>query len=246
MNDERVMLYDTKQEIDVSYIKSLMRNKEIEHEKFIKYTSTYDTFQDFTAFDLKTTYVGGKNQYEINQDFETDIIQLTGIKFKVDINEAKAIEVFNIYIRPKENLNARVVKNTGITNDMLNNAADIKSALIMFLKFIGDSVLVTYNVGFNITYLMNQLYICGFKKLKNKFVNLDSLAEKKIRYYDSERDKSIKLKNYSLDKLGMLFDVPTLSGSEIEKNCMLCAYIYCRIIKAYSKYGKYCYIDYSE
>ncbi|MDD7603224.1 MAG: 3'-5' exonuclease, partial [Firmicutes bacterium] len=99
-------------------------------------------------------------------DFPSDCcvidIETTGLDYFYDeIIEISAIKVvdghfsdtFSQLVRPDEPISDFITKLTGITNDMLADKPSIKDALPLFLDFIGDSLLVGYNVNFDINFL---------------------------------------------------------------------------------------------
>ncbi len=97
--------------------------------------------KDYVVFDLETT---GLNP-------ETDeIIEISAIR--VRMGEAK--EEFTTLVNPGKPIPYSATKVNGITDEMVQHAPDLKSALTSFLAFIGNDVLVGHNIhSFDLNFL---------------------------------------------------------------------------------------------
>lgn len=77
------------------------------------------------------------------------IIQISAIKFF----GAHEIDRFNSYIDPCRTIPFDATEVNGITDDMIKNAPKINDVQSQFLTFIQDSVLVGYNVAFDLSFI---------------------------------------------------------------------------------------------
>lgn len=76
------------------------------------------------------------------------IIEIGAIKHK-----AGSIETFQTLVDPEMPLTEEVTEITGITNDMLEGATDIDSAMTSFMEFVGDLPLVAHCVSMDYAFL---------------------------------------------------------------------------------------------
>ena len=91
---------------------------------------------DYVVFDLETT---GFSQ-------EKDkIIEIGAVRVK----NGKICEKYSTFVNPERSIPERITDLTSITNDMVKEAPTIETVLPEFLEFIGDSVLVAHNAGFD-------------------------------------------------------------------------------------------------
>lgn len=67
---------------------------------------------------------------------------------------------------------------TGITNEMLKTAPCEKEAIAAFSEFLGDSIILGYNVNFDVNFLYDSLMVHYEKPLSNDFVDIMRMAKK--------------------------------------------------------------------
>ncbi len=127
------------------------------------------------VFDLETT--GLKK--------ETDkIIEIGAVKVK----DGEVVDKFSAFINPGIKLSDKIVKLTGITDDMLKDASPEEEVVPEFLSFCGDAVLIGHNVGFDIGFIRRFATSVG-TEVNNTVV--DTLGLARTLYGD--------LKNHKLD-----------------------------------------------
>ncbi len=99
------------------------------------------TLQDtFVIFDIETTGLKpGANK----------ITEIGAIKIK----NGEVIDEFQALVNPGVSIPEKIVKLTGITDDMVKDAPPIDQVLDEFLGFIGDSCLVAHNAGFDMGFI---------------------------------------------------------------------------------------------
>ena len=133
----------------------------------------------FCIVDLETTGL----------DFENDdIIEISAIRFEngtqvssyetlvkpplstfYDIETGSDVEVY---------VSDFIADLTGITNEMLETAPEIRSVLPGFLDFIGDSIIIGHNIPFDMKFLGQALENHGFGDIKNDYINTIRIARK--------------------------------------------------------------------
>lgn len=223
---ENLNKYNINCNLDKKHIDKLKRSKEVEYEKFVKAAGTTERPYNFVVFDLETTGLSATND---------EIIEIGAIRF-----EANApTEIFHTYVKPKKKISKRITLINGITNEMVENSPTIEDVIPKFLDFIKNDVLIAHNSNFDMGFILNQIYSQGYKKIKNKTIDTLKLARQKVRDYDIENDRDIKLNTYKLDKLKYYLGLSRLSSHNSIDDCKVCAYLY---IKIRNEYGGIYYI----
>ena len=88
--------------------------------------------------------------------FSDRIIQLSAIKYDI---QGSPVDFYNTYINPQCAIPPAASRINGITNKMVASAPTIIDISKKFLSFVGDSLIVGYNVNFDLRFL-NQAF-CG-------------------------------------------------------------------------------------
>ena len=98
---------------------------------------------DYIVLDIETT---GLDPY-----FD-EIIEICALKISGD----NIIDQYSTLIKPENPIDDFISELTGITNDMVENAPDIKCVLPIFLSFIGDSIIIGHNIHFDINFIYDK------------------------------------------------------------------------------------------
>ncbi len=85
------------------------------------------------------------------------VIEVAGIRLR----GGTVVDSFHSLINPGRRLPLFIVKFTGITQDMLENAPTAKEIFPDFLEFIEDATLVGHNLGFDINFLAYETRLLG-------------------------------------------------------------------------------------
>lgn len=222
-----INIYDLSKTLEDDFINKLQRTKEIEYEKYIKYVNTTKYPTDFVVFDLETTGLSSSKH---------EIIEIGAIRFR----EGNPVEEFHTYVKPKRKISEKITSINGITNDMVSDAPSLEEVLPYFIDFIQEDVLIAHNAPFDMGFILENAYKLNYKKLKNKAIDTLTLARRKVREYDYETDRNLKLESYKLEELKWRFDLDLPSHNAID-DCKVCAYVYLMIQK---EYGDICYVEY--
>jgi len=117
---------------------------------------------EFAIFDTETT--------GLEPDSGDRIVEIAAIRFKGKVKVA----TFQALINPHRSISEAAFAVNQITEEMLKDAPDINTVLLQFLNFIKDSCLCSYNAGFDLGFLNNELKLIG-KNLPADIVVVDVL-----------------------------------------------------------------------
>ena len=160
------------------------------HTNCVHYSKQQPIDTEYCILDTETTgIVAGREK----------IIEIAALKVK----NGKIINEFTYLVNPEKAMPESIIKITGITNEMVNNAETIDKIIPKLVNFIGDSVLVMHNAEFHINFLR-----CAFEnnkyKLENTYVDMLELAKKIFpkfkRYQLKMLAENLNIKN-SIDVL---------------------------------------------
>jgi DNA polymerase III epsilon subunit family exonuclease len=104
---------------------------------------------EFTIFDTETT--------GLEPDSGDRIIEIAGIRFKGKLQ----IATFQSLVNPDRPISEAAFQVNRITQDMLKGAPGIGEVMPEFLSFIQDSCICSYNAGFDLEFLNNELKLLG-------------------------------------------------------------------------------------
>jgi DNA polymerase III epsilon subunit len=124
---------------------------------------------EFTIFDTETT--------GLEPQSGDRIVEIAAVRLK---GEEKIAE-FSSLVNPHRQISEAAFKVNRITPLMLERAPDIETVMPKFLSFIQDSCLCSYNAGFDLEFLNNELKLMGRKGLeKVAVVDLLTMARRLI------------------------------------------------------------------
>ena len=123
-----------------------------------------DFHGDFVVFDIETTGFSPVNNR---------IIEIGAVK----VSEGKIVDRFSVFVNPDVPIPFDIVKLTGITDDMVSDAAFIETVLPEFLDFCGDCVLVAHNANFDMSFIKENTLR---QKIEKQFTYIDTVAIARI------------------------------------------------------------------
>ncbi|QKG84566.1 PolC-type DNA polymerase III [Kroppenstedtia pulmonis] len=138
----------------------------------------------YIVFDVETTGLSAVHD---------EIIELAAVK----VHKGEIVDRFEAFVNPHRKLTAMITELTGITDDMVKDAPDLKEVLPRFFDFVGDGVLVAHNARFDMGFLQE-----GAKKIGEALVQnpvLDTLELGRVLYP--------RLRNHRLNTLCKKFDI---------------------------------------
>ena len=120
--------------------------------------------KDYVVIDIETTgYV----------EDDACVTEISAIR----VADGVVKESFSSLVNSKVEITKELAELTGITNDMVKNAPDIKSVLREFLSFIGDSVLVSHNIHFDFAFLYRDTIRSFGKTIGNDYIDTYAKAK---------------------------------------------------------------------
>lgn len=147
-------------------------------------------FDDYTVIDLETCGLFGEDR--------NSIIELSAIK----VRSGDVVDEFASLINPKRPIPSAVIAITGIDNSKVVGAPVIENVLNRFLDFIGDDIIVGYNIN---TFDYNILYDLSAslfdRTISNDFVDVYYAARRLICDVENHKLTTICDK-YSIDYTG--------------------------------------------
>lgn len=118
----------------------------------------------------------------------------------IKIKNGKEIGTFETFVNPEKHIPEKVQEITHITDEMVKDSPKIEEVLPKMIEFIGDSVVVTHNTDFDVTWLKHNYEKYGYE-WKNTY--LDTLRLAKAMYPEFSRYKL----GFIADKLGIVVEV---------------------------------------
>lgn len=119
---------------------------------------------DYVVFDLETTGV------DVIKD---DIIEISAVK----VLGGKVADTFSTLVNPGRSIPYYATQVNGITDEMVEDAPDIREALADFLAFAGDAVLVGHNIqSFDLNFVSNAAEGLFGKTVENDYIDTLHMA----------------------------------------------------------------------
>ena len=142
--------------------------------------------ENYVVVDVETTGINPEKD---------QIIEIAAIKM-----EDNEIITFQELVKIEKGLQKEISELTGITDEMLaDNGKDIDVVLDEFLDFVGNAILVGYNVKFDVSFLNAELKKSGNEALTNKTICLLQEAKRKQKL----------LRDYKLNTVLKKYDIST-------------------------------------
>lgn len=165
--------------------------------------SIIDFPEDYTVIDIETT--GLDPQY-------CEIIEISAIRYE----GSREIDSFSNLVKPEQPIDSFITSLTGITNEMVENAPSISEVILNFYHFIGEDILVGYNVGFDINFLYDNLKRYHNIPLSNPWINIMRIAKKILP--EQER--------YTQPDIAAYYQIKVKRAHRAEADCETCHAIF--------------------
>lgn len=136
------------------------------------YGESSNKFTDeFVFFDIETTGLSALN---------CEITEIGAVR----VRDGEVLDEFNMLVNPGVPIPEDIVRLTGISDEMVANEPPIDVVLPKFLDFIGDSVLVAHNAGFDTGFISYAAQRLGLN-FTNPYLDTVSMS----RYVNPELQK---------------------------------------------------------
>lgn len=182
-----------------------MRNKGKRYEKHLA---------DYIVFDIETC--------GLSMFLRKNVIEISAVK----VRNGKVVDEFSSLIKPGIKIPAVITELTGIDDSMVSEAPQIKDVMVNFLDFIGDDVLVGYNIN---TFDYNILYDLSYellnREINNCFVDI---------FYAARRNKDV-LGDTKLSSVCEYFNVDTTNAHRALKDCYLTKAAYDHLYESFGE-----------
>lgn len=161
--------------------------------------------ESYVVVDLETT--GLDSSYD-------DILEMAALRVVNGTPE----ETFSSLVNPGYPIDGYITDLTGITDDMLKDAPPLPNVLVNFLTFVGDSIIVGHNVGFDIRFIYDICELAKIQPFSNDYVDTMRLS----RYFFKE-EKHHRLSDLS-KRFGIGISVEHRALADVEQTykCYCC------------------------
>lgn len=188
------------------------------HRDLLKNSSKYSNFEDirFVSLDTETT---GFN-------FDKDRILCIGA-VAIRNNKILVSDSFEVYIK-QDVFNKETVKIHGIRKDGKEIKVTEEEAMIQFLDYLGDAVIVAHHTKFDMTMINNALRRVGGGTVRSRQLDTNYI-HKKIATDDRFK------KTYSLDELCAIYNVKKHDRHTALGDALITAYLFLKLTYKYKK-----------
>ncbi|MCR5310673.1 MAG: exonuclease [Lachnospiraceae bacterium] len=123
--------------------------------------------EKYVVIDIETT--------GLSPDYD-EIIEISAIRYEGKLEKSKYVS----FVKPSFEIDEYITELTGITNEMLIGAPSIEQCIKEFKEFVGDDLLVGYNINFDINFLYDNLLACYGEAFGNDFVDVMRIARRTL------------------------------------------------------------------
>ncbi len=183
---------------------------------FKNYKKTDLQYTRFVVFDTETTGLDIQN----DRILSIGAIAVTG-------NTMDVADSFDIYLK-QDKFNSDTVEIHGLLKDGNLKQFKEEDAIIRFLDYIKNAVLIAHHADFDISIINNALKRMQLPKLKNKFLDTGVLI-KKTKFHNSSK------KQYSLDSLCEIFNIEMHDRHTAAGDAYITGIVFFKILSAIKK-----------
>ncbi len=165
-----------------------------------------DFDDEMIVFDIETTGLSAVNCH---------ITEIGAVR----IRAGQVIDTFDTFVDPGVPIPEEISRLTHITDEMVQGAPDVRTALEQFFAYIGDRMLIAHNANFDVGFIRVHAERCGLP-----FTNtyLDTLA---LSHYVNP-----ELKNHKLDTIAQAYHLGDFNHHRAEDDAaMLAAIFFCML-----------------
>lgn len=142
---------------------SVKRNRYIDGKLLLAYPD------DYTVLDIETTGLSPQNDY---------ITEISAIKYRNN----RRVDEFSSLVKPELSIPYYITRLTGIDDAMVADAPSIDEVILSFMDFLADDIIAGYNVGFDLSFIAENLAGYYAKRLANNYVDVMKLAQNELPF----------------------------------------------------------------
>ena len=132
----------------------------------------------YTVIDIETTGL---------DPADSEIIEIAALR----VEDGAPTASFSTLVRPTCRITSFITGLTGINDAMVQDAPPIGEAIAGLAAFIGDRILMGYNVGFDIGFLYDAMVRALEMPLSNDYVDVLRLARKALPQLENRRQTTV-------------------------------------------------------
>lgn len=178
----------------------------MENKRIFKGNSLYLFPENYTVIDIETSGLSPES---------CEIIEISALK----VRNFETADTFQQLIKPQYPISGFITQLTGISNTMVQNCPCIKDVLPDFSEFIGDDILMGYNVHFDINFLYDNMLKALGTPLTNDFVDVLRFSRKALP----------QLRHKSQTNVAEYFGISTKGAHRALNDCEICNQCYIRL-----------------
>ncbi|WP_366187238.1 3'-5' exonuclease [Flavobacterium ovatum] len=188
------------------------------HIETVRNCKGYNSFEDirFVVLDTETT----------GFDYDNDRILCIGA-VAIKNNKIQVSDSFEVYIK-QDIFNKETVKIHGIRRDGTEVKVSEEEALIQFLEYLDDAIIVAHHTKFDITMMTKALRRIGGGTIRSKQLDTNFIHKKLAA---GDRFK----KMYSLDELCAIYNVKKHDRHTALGDALITAYLFLKLTYKYKK-----------
>ena len=179
---------------------SVKRNRYIDGKLLLAYPD------DYTVLDIETTGLSPQNDY---------ITEISAIKYRNN----RRVDEFSSLVKPELSIPYYITRLTGINDAMVADAPAIDEVIISFMDFLTDDIIAGYNVGFDLSFIAENLAGYYAKRLANNYVDVMKLAQNELPF----------LGRYKQTAVAEYFNIATAGAHRALVDCGICNGCYQRL-----------------
>ena len=164
--------------------------------------------EDYCVVDIETTGLSPETN---------EIIEISAVRYR----GRKKQEVFSTLVRPSEKIPRIITQLTGIDNNMVKDAPEISKAITEFRNFIGEDIVMGYNVNFDINFLYDAILKNSGEIFDNNFVDV-------LRF---SRIALTHLPSRSQTNVAAYYGISAEGAHRAEVDCDICNACYLKLMQ---------------
>lgn len=179
---------------------SVKRNRYIDGKLLLAYPD------DYTVLDIETTGLNPQNDY---------ITEISAIKYRNN----RRVDEFSSLVKPDFSIPYYITRLTGIDDAMVADAPSIDEVILSFMDFLADDIIAGYNMGFDLSFIAENLVGYYAKRLANNYVDVMKLAQNELPF----------LGRYKQTAVAEYFNIATAGAHRALVDCNICNGCYQRL-----------------